>query len=174
MLALTVCFYGYVFVNFQKELAGNKRKKISGAVTIPLHVQHCQENEPEQSSRSSEEVYQVESPYLGPLFLVPRGNENVTHELPEQRMRGSFLQCMPQPLAPFCRETADNCSPVDSDHGNVIQITASASGSKLGCAMHAPYESLMFALCLPDPEAVGCQEGGLLNTGLHQPEASRR
>jgi hypothetical protein len=117
LLALTVCFYGYVFVNFQKELAGNRRKKISGAVTIPLHVQHCQENEPEQSSRSSEEVYQVESPYLGPLLLVPRRNENVTHG----------ARTAHAPLVSAMYATAAGGPSMDSDHGNVIQITASAS-----------------------------------------------
>ena len=126
LLALAVCFYGYVFVNFQKELAGNRRRKILGAVTIPLHVQHCQENEPEQSSRPSQEFYQVESPYLGPLFLVPRRNENVNRAA---RAANAGLVSAMSATAPGAihRETPGGFSPVDREHENVIQITASVS-----------------------------------------------
>jgi len=117
LLALAVCFYAYVFVNFQKELAGNRRRKILGAVTIPLHVQHCQENEPERSSQPSQEFYQVESPHLGPLFLVPRRNGNVNRAARAARAR----------LVSAMYATAAGAPSVDSGHGNVIQIKAPVS-----------------------------------------------
>jgi hypothetical protein len=158
LLALAVCFYGYVFVNFQKELAGNRRRKILGAMTIPLHVQHCQENEPEQSSilasvrgmevarhvseanpgprpvrpviawrqRPSEGFYQLESPFLGPLFLVPRrdGRVNRSARAAHSRLVSAMGGTAPGDAR---RKSAAECSHAGSDNENVIQITAKAS-----------------------------------------------
>lgn len=126
MLALIICFYGYVLVNFQKEIVGNRRRKLSGAVTIPLHLQHCRENEPEQFSRQSHEFYQLESPYLGPLFVVPRRKQSVNQGAKAAHAR--LVSAINGADAAAVRQTTVAvCSPMDSDQGNVIQITARVS-----------------------------------------------
>jgi hypothetical protein len=126
VLALVICFYGYVFVNFQKELAGNRHRKLLGAVTIPLHVQHSRENEREQFSRESHEFYQLESPYLGPLFVVPRRKQSVNQGAKAGHAR--LVSAINGADAAAIRQTTVAvCSPMDSDPGNVIQISARVS-----------------------------------------------
>jgi hypothetical protein len=126
VLALVVCFYGYVFVNFQKEIAGNRRRKLLGAVTIPLHVQHCREDEPERFSRPSHDFYQLESPYLGPLFVVPRRNVDVSRGAKAAHRRLVSTMCGTAPGAANQKSVMD-CSPVSSDQGGVTRITARVS-----------------------------------------------
>jgi hypothetical protein len=129
VLALAVGFYAYAFVNFQKEIAETRRGKVLGAVTIPLHVQHCRENEAELLSRSSQEFYQVESPYLGPLFLVPRRSKSVNRGVRAAHARlvsviyGAASGAVHQ-------KSATRDSRAESDSRNVVQITARVSAQR--------------------------------------------
>jgi hypothetical protein len=125
VLALVVCFYAYVFVNFQKELAGIRRRKLLGAVTIPLQVQPLPENELEQPSQSSQNVYQVESAYLGPLFVVPRKSESVNRIARAARAR--LVSAMHATAPATIHPKVAASSGAESDHGNVIKITARAA-----------------------------------------------
>jgi len=140
VLALVISFYGYVFVNFQKELAAIKHRKVSGAVTIPLQIPNCRDDEPEQSSTAamevarhdsrapvqSQEFYQLESPYLGPLFLVPRRNAEVNRRAKAAHRRLIAAMCGTEADTASQKSAAD-CSAVDTDSANVIQITARVS-----------------------------------------------
>ena len=122
LLALAVCFYAYAFVNFQKEIARIRHENSAGAVTISLPVEDSGENEPEESSRPPQELYQVESPYLGPLFLVPRRRESVNRTA--RAAHGRLVSAMyATATGPARREAVAGSTRVDGAHRNVIQIT---------------------------------------------------
>src|SRR5271170_638877 len=106
MLVPVFAFYVCALVNFQRELALVKRAKLAGARTIPLDLRRVQAIEPSSPQNSSgipiepdnarplshdwrkarvasvksqppQELYQMESAYSGPLFVIPLRDEDV-------------------------------------------------------------------------------------------------
>lgn len=161
-LVPVIGFYAYVFVNFTKEIARIRRGKALGAVTVLLHVQHRPDDEHGQFSTTAAEsapgaaeanlapdgrpvepvvtskggswpeVYQVESAYLGPLFLVPRGIESVQRDARAAHTRLVSAMYATDPGGVHRRSAADR-PPAESGTGNripsredVIQITSRA------------------------------------------------
>jgi hypothetical protein len=152
-LVPVIGFYAHVFVNFTKELARIRRGKVPAAMTMPLHVQHCPNDEQDQFSTATTEVapgatqknlppdgrpvqpavtskgeswpevYQVESAYLGPVFLVPRKSENVkrTARAAHARLVSAIGVASPSVM----RQKAAADQPFKGiEHGSVTQITA--------------------------------------------------